>query len=865
MLRRMRAAVLAAGLAVLAACGGGGGGDDGGDAANQAPLAVALASGDVQLDGNEIQVSLGGAVQLDASGSTDADQDTLTFRWTVVSRPVGSASAPRIDGRSFGWQPDVLGSYVVQLTVTDGRGGSATQQIRFVVNNRRPVANVVSTVLFSAEPVVVATQAITVGGSVVLDGSTSVDPDGAALAVSHAWVSRPTGSAAGLNVSGKVATFTADLAGEYVVRVQGTNDRGVTFVAQHAFRAENRAPNPVVVATPRPVALDNGSQVVNASVGYDVALVATSTDPDGDVLSASWTLATRPAGSAAALTGVTSGTAGLVPDVLGDYVVRLTSTDAKGASATYTTTVRVNNRRPVAGIATNATPQALPAAPSLLLPVGTELTLRGTPSVDADGDALTYAWVVATRPAGSTAALSSATATNPTFSPDREGAYVLRLRVTDPTGAWSERSLTVNVGTHPPVAVVDQGQATLLVGGTLTASAALSFDDDGDALTYQWALDAKPADSALVLGAANQPVIDVTPDVVGTYVLSVSVSDGRSTSVAYVSVRALAQVAASYPLGFSPGEVRYSTGLDKLVALSSFPHALRIVDPFTGSIRSVVLPIGGKRLSLSGDGRLAVVLHESLFSLIDLQTATLLRTTATDAPHSDAFVNDAGIVHLIGHGGSQWNDQPVSSFDGRTGVRIPQSIPYANGTFYGGPLGIYAHRIHRLFLVSSGLSPSKITHVRFNPSTHLATQAGDWPYHGTYSAFTPLYLSGGSQDLVFTPSGTYFRTDTLAYAGQLGGITGMSSFSHSAQAEEALVLTMTGGTYYGPTDYPTAYRRFTGSLLLPAADLPFPMIGGVQSHGMKVFHSAADRHVLLVQTGTATPQGAGAQYHVVVR
>ncbi len=42
--------------------------------------------------------------------------------------------------------------------------------------------------------------------------------------------------------------------------------------------------------------------------------------------------------------------------------------------------------------------------------VGSVVTLDGSASTDANADALTYAWTLASRPAGSTAALSSATA-----------------------------------------------------------------------------------------------------------------------------------------------------------------------------------------------------------------------------------------------------------------------------------------------------------------------------------------------------------------------------------------------------------------------------------------------------------------------
>lgn len=64
----------------------------------------------------------GEAVVMDASRSTDADGDSLSYRWSIQSSPVGSAasiSTPSLPKALL--STDLAGDYVVQLSVSDGK------------------------------------------------------------------------------------------------------------------------------------------------------------------------------------------------------------------------------------------------------------------------------------------------------------------------------------------------------------------------------------------------------------------------------------------------------------------------------------------------------------------------------------------------------------------------------------------------------------------------------------------------------------------------------------------------------------------------------------------------------------------------
>ena len=88
--------------------------------------------------------------------------------------------------------------------------------------------------------------------------------------------------------------------------------------------------------------------------------------------------------------------------------------------------------------------------------------------------------------------------------------------------------------------VANAGTTQTVTAGTLvTLTGAASTDANGDALTYKWTLTTKPSGSAAVLSSATGVSPTFKADVVGTYVASLIVNDGKvDSAVATVPITA---------------------------------------------------------------------------------------------------------------------------------------------------------------------------------------------------------------------------------------------------------------------------------------------------------------------------------------
>jgi hypothetical protein len=273
--------------------------------ATSAPSTVHIATGivaPVANAGPNQTVNVNSTVQLDGSGSTDANGLPLTYQWSLIHVPQGSnaaLSSATVVKPTF--TADTPGTYMAQLIVNNGTLSSAASVVTIGTNTvQAPTAN--------AGP----TQTVGFNAVVQLAGS-GTDPQNLPLTFKWVFNQKPMGSNAILSSTTIVnPTFMADKTGTYILQLTDNNG----FL--------DSAPSTVMISTTCTQPIANPGQAQTVTVGATVTLDGSgSSDACHDSLLYSWTLMAKPQGSTAALTSPTTVSPTFVADLAGPYVVQL--------------------------------------------------------------------------------------------------------------------------------------------------------------------------------------------------------------------------------------------------------------------------------------------------------------------------------------------------------------------------------------------------------------------------------------------------------------------------------------------------------------------------------------------------------------
>lgn len=552
-------------------------------AANQVPTADA---GENQL------VPSTTVVNLDGGSSSDPEGVALTYLWTLVDKPLTSVAAlTGANTAAPNFTADVVGFYRIALTVDDGSllSEPSVMVVAAGVGSELAPAGfpctahwacesalcLAGTCVFNGKPTADAgaPQLVLAGDVVTLDGTASTDPEGQEL--DHAWsLEGPNGSVAALSMPASAQpTFQADIAGVYTLTLNVSDgfrtDTVVTVVVA--------APIVGVLNTGQPCGADEECQsgwcsgacqsnvaptaVVAPAEGGRVGDVITlngsvSTDPENATLGFSWTLAARPAGSAATLVSTDAATTSFSADLPGIYAVALRVDDGYLTSApAIENVIIVTNAGPTAAIAVS-----LPTQPQ----TGAVIGLDGTASSDPEGDTLTYTWSLEAAPSGSAATLVDMGDGTASVVADVSGTYAVTLTVDDGILTDTRAVAPTIIYADEPIAVVT-GYPTFFTTCLLTVNGNASTSAVGIG-AYEWTVVSAPAGAVTSFADSTAAEPGFIGSLSGTYTLGLRVTDtaGNSSATTFHTATATDPLhnRQAWKQWLVPGSVTWARGRD---------------------------------------------------------------------------------------------------------------------------------------------------------------------------------------------------------------------------------------------------------------------------------------------------------------
>ncbi|QHP78955.1 tandem-95 repeat protein [Pectobacterium odoriferum] len=460
---------------------------------------------------------------------TDADAgDTLTLSATLAdgtALPSWLSFNPATGTFSGTPASGDIGNLTIKVTATDGSSASVSTTFSLTVTNVNEAPVVSGTI---------AAQSIAQGGNlnVTVPAGTFTDPDGDTLTLSAtladgtalpAWLSfnPATGTFSGTPANGDVGSLT--------IKVTATDGSNASVSTTFGLTVTNVNDAPVVSGT---IAAQSIAQGGNLNVTVPAG---TFTDPDGDTLTLSATLADGTALpswlSFNPATGTFSGTP--ANGDVGSLTIKVTATDGSNASVSTTFGLTVTNVNDAPVVSTPIPPQNVAQGG------GFNFTVPDGTFSDPDGDTLTLSATLANgSPLPNWLRFDPAIGTfSGTPGNADVGTLVIRVTATDGSNTSISTSfgLTVtNVNDAPVVATPIPPQSVDQGGGfNFTVPDGTFSDPDGDTLTLSATLaNGSPLPSWLRF----DPTIGTfsgTPGNadVGTLVIRVTATDGSNTSI----------------------------------------------------------------------------------------------------------------------------------------------------------------------------------------------------------------------------------------------------------------------------------------------------------------------------------------------
>ena len=429
---------------------------------------------------------------------TDANGTITAATLSSGILPLGTALAADGTIRVTNATLLIAGSYPVQITTTDNKGGITVSSITLTVN---PTDIEAIYTVNAAKP----------AGDYALDEAlaTATDANGPIVAAVLTTGTLPVGTTLNPNGSVTVSNPTGLVAGTYTIQITTTDDKGGQTASNVSLV--------IGAADIEAVYTVNPAKPVN---DYIIGTVlATATDANGTIVSATVSSGTLPAGATLAANGTISV---LLPVslVAGTYPVQITTTDNKGGTTVSSLSLVINPADIEATYTVNPAKPASDYAVNAVLATAT----------DANGPIVAAVVTLGTLPVGTTLASDgTVSVSNPASLVS--GTYIVSITTTDNKGGQSTNIVTLSLNPVDIEAVYTISPAKPVNDYTANAVLATATDANGPIVSATVTTGTLPAGTAL---AANGTITvsNAAALVAGTYPLQVTTTDTNGGTTA---------------------------------------------------------------------------------------------------------------------------------------------------------------------------------------------------------------------------------------------------------------------------------------------------------------------------------------------